>query len=74
MLALGYIQLRTGEQTHDRGPSWQRTIRHDWHETATPFAVIPSLRDYPVRQLAAASYRHAREDTADETGLPSWLT
>ena len=72
MLALGYIQLRTGEQTHDRGPSWQRTIRHDWHEIATPFAVIPSLRHYPTRQLAAA-YRYARKDTADETGLPPWL-
>jgi hypothetical protein len=72
MLALGYIQLPTGEESHDRGPSWQRTIRHDWHEIATLLTESPSLRDYPARQLAAA-YRCAREVTVDETGLPAWL-
>jgi hypothetical protein len=61
--------LKWREQPHGRGPSWRSTIRHARREIAKLLAESPSLHDYPARQMAAA-YRHAREDAADETGLP----
>lgn len=61
--------LKWREQPQGRGPSWRSTIRHARREIAKLLAESPSLYDYPARQMAAA-YRHAREDAADETGLP----
>ena len=46
---------------------WRLTIRHARREIAK--RVGGSLQDYPAQYLAAA-YRLAREDAADETGLP----
>src|SRR5919201_4502011 len=61
--------LKWREHPQGRGPSWRSTIRHAQREIAKLLAESPSLHDYPSRQMAAA-YRHAREDAADETGLP----
>jgi hypothetical protein len=61
--------LKRREQPQGRGPSWRSTIRHTRREIAKLIAESPGLHDYPARQLAAA-YRHAREDAADEAGLP----
>jgi Domain of unknown function DUF29 len=61
--------LKWCEQPQGRGLSWRSTIRHARREIAKLLAESPSLHDYPARQMAAA-YRHAREDAADETGLP----
>jgi hypothetical protein len=61
--------LKWREQPKGRGPSWRTTIRHARREIAKLLAESPSLHDYPARQMMAA-YRHAREDAADETGLP----
>jgi Domain of unknown function DUF29 len=46
---------------------WRLTIRHARREIAKRAG--GSLQDYPAQYLATA-YRHAREDAADETGLP----
>jgi hypothetical protein len=60
--------LKWREQPQGRGPSWRSTIRHARREIAKLVAESPSLHDYPRQMMAA--YRHAREDAADETGLP----
>ena len=46
---------------------WRLTIRHARREIAK--RARGSLQDHPAQYLATA-YRHAREDAADETGLP----
>jgi hypothetical protein len=61
--------LKWREQPQGRGPSWRSTIRHARREIAKLLAESPSLHDYPARQMET-TYRHAREDAADETGLP----
>jgi len=48
---------------------WRVTIRHARQEIADDLAENRTLHGYPVERLATA-YRHAREDAADETGLP----
>jgi Domain of unknown function DUF29 len=48
---------------------WRQTIRHARREIAKRTGDSPSLRNHPASYLATA-YRHAREDVADETGLP----
>jgi Domain of unknown function DUF29 len=60
--------LKWCEQPQGPGLSWRSTIRHTRREIAKLPAEIPSLHDYPARQMAAA-YRRAREDAADEIGL-----
>jgi hypothetical protein len=45
------------------------TIRHARREIAVDRAENRTLHGYPVERLETA-YRHAREDAADETGLP----
>ena len=39
------------------------------HAIAQLIAESPSLHDYPAQQLASA-YRHARQQAADQSGLP----
>jgi Domain of unknown function DUF29 len=51
------------------GRSWDRSIRQSRRKMAELMAESPSLHDYPAQRLATA-YRPAREDAADETGLP----
>jgi hypothetical protein len=48
---------------------WRVTIRHARREIADDLAENQTLHSYPAERLATA-YRHAREDAADETGLP----
>jgi len=48
---------------------WRVTIRHARREIADDLAENRTLHGYPAERLATA-YRHAREDAADETGLP----
>jgi hypothetical protein len=51
------------------GRSWRRSIRQARHAIAKLIEESPSLHDYPARQLVAA-YRYARQQAAEETGLP----
>jgi hypothetical protein len=66
-LLLHLLQWRW--QSQGSGPRWRTTIRHARREIAKLLAESPSRHDYPARQLATA-YRHARDDAADETGVP----
>jgi len=49
--------------------SWRSSIRQARHEIAKLIDESPCLHDYPAQRLAPA-YRHARQQAADETGLP----
>jgi hypothetical protein len=51
------------------GRSWRRSVRQARHAIAKLIDESPSLHDYPARQLASA-YRYARQQAAEETGLP----
>lgn len=51
------------------GPMRRSSIRQARHAIAQLTEESPSLHDYPAQQLALA-YRHARQQAADQTGLP----
>ncbi len=51
------------------GTSWRRSIRNGRREAAKVLRDSPSLRPL-LPQIVAAEYPAAREDAADETGLP----
>jgi hypothetical protein len=51
-------------------PSWRITVRHQRDEIEALLADSPSLRPAAAEMLARA-YEKARQDTIDETGLPS---
>lgn len=52
-----------------RGKSWRTSIRQARRAIADLIEESPSLQAYPAEQWARA-YRRARQDAADETGLP----
>jgi hypothetical protein len=56
------------QPTH-RTPSWRRSIRQARDAIVDRTERSPSLRDYPLQRLPL-TYRRARRDAADETGLP----
>jgi hypothetical protein len=49
--------------------SWRRSIRQARDAIADRITRSPSLRDYPTQRVSL-TYRRARRDAADETGLP----
>ena len=52
-----------------RGKRWRTSIRQARRAIADRIEESPSLQAYPVEQWGRA-YRRARQDAADETGLP----
>jgi hypothetical protein len=61
--------LKWQHQRERRSPGWRATIRTQRHELAKLLKVSPGLRPKRTAELAEA-YERAREDAADETGLP----
>lgn len=61
--------LKWRHQPDLRTPRWRSTIRTQRREIADLLAQSPSLRRRRAERIAAA-YAAAREDAADETGLP----
>jgi hypothetical protein len=51
------------------GRMWRSSMRQARHAIAQLTGESPSLHDYPAQQLAL-TYRHARQQAADQTGLP----
>ena len=61
--------LKWGFQTEPRSPSWSRTIREQRRQIEKLLRASPSLRGL-VSPSIVESYADAREDAAEETGLP----
>ncbi len=61
--------LKWQHQPDRRGPSWRVTIRNQRDEIAELLGMSPGLKPKRPAQLTKA-YRGARQDAADETGLP----
>lgn len=69
-LLLHLLKLRTQATHRPRaGRMWRSSVRQARHAIAQLIVESPSLQDYPAQQLALA-YRHARQQAADQTGLP----
>lgn len=61
--------LKWRHQADQRSPSWRRTIRTQRTELARLLRLNPGLKAKRAAELAGA-FPAAREDAADETGLP----
>ena len=61
--------LKWQHQPERRSPSWRRTIRTQRHELAKLLSLSAGLKAKRAGELADA-WPRAREDAADETGLP----
>lgn len=61
--------LKWQKQPDERSKSWSSTIREQRRQIETLLGDSPSLRPF-VAQVLTRAYYDAREDAAEETGLP----